>query len=359
MVEAPPEQPTPARRRTRLITLGGTNVQEIGQALKAIWHHKHIWNVTWPSLGSRPFPLERMPDGPEFAELQRFLQRETEKTFPAILRDGEPDVVLLSIGQNVLNDYIVQDGRVIPDFTTPFFLPPGRLNGRPRPNAADFVGQDHRVVTLDAPDYGSLIKQGLYRAYFRILRPLMRRGVRIILHAHVPATQALTTDGLVDDANDLVRRQMAVIDDLTAYARTLPGLEFVEQIPQLNFTSDDAPNGRWAFHPIKDHHAMQAYRIAQMVAPERAEAVLLRYLFDNRQSQLKLRTRALQAEAAHNDAARGERDLWRRLYATDVERQTHERALANIKRSFSWRLTAPLRALSRGWTRKDKKPSEA
>lgn len=345
MADATVHKPSARQGRLRLMTLGGCNVLEIGSTLAGIWDHTHVWNVTWPSLGSKAFPLMRWPDGPEFAELQDFLARETRKTVPATVRAARPGILLLAPAQNVLNDFVVLGDRIMPDFTTGLYLSPRRLDGRPRPRLADFVAPGHRVVTPEAPEYADLVKEGFRRAYKRLLRPLIAKGTRVFIHGHVLATQALTGEGVFDDVSNVTRLQMNLVGQFIAHAMTYPGIELLEQVPGLNFTSDDAPNGRWAFHPIREQYAILAHRLAQRVSPEQAEAVLVRFLFESRRQQLKLREQSLLADSARRQAAEAERKAQER-------RKAAERDLALTKGSLSWRVTAPLRAVRSQWPAK-------
>jgi len=326
--------------RLRLLTLGGCNLLEIGKALAGILDHRHLWNVSWPSMGSEPFTLEHWPDGPEFADLQGFLKRETEKPFDRIIRGAKPDIILLTVGQNVLNDYIVLGGRVIADFTNKLYLDDNRLEGRPRPSPAAFVAPGFSVITIESPEFAALCKGGFRRTYERLLRPLIDAGTKVLVHRHTLATQALTPEGTVDDDYPTIRFQSRLIEDLTAFATSFPGIEEFGQVEELNLTSDDAPNGRWGFHPIQDQYALQAYRLACRFLPDHAEKVLTSFLYRNRMEFLRMRERKMKAIESERAALE-----WR--FAVENERQRVQRELDATHASLSWRITAPLRAVRR------------
>ena len=87
---------------------------------------------------------------------------------------------------------------------------------------------------------------------------------------------------------------------------------------------------------------MQAYGIAKRFDPDQAESVLIRFLVENRQRQLRLREDL--ANANHKLRLAVER-----RHEAEIERQSLERAVSTLQRSVSWRVTAPLRAVRRRW----------
>jgi hypothetical protein len=339
-------EPSPPRRR-RLLTLGGCNALEIAKHLTIAYDHTHIWNVTWPALGSPPFPLIHTPTSPRLSHLGGLIQRETSKSYLDAIARGQFDIILLSAAQNVLNDMVVLGDMCIPDFTALFYLTDEALQGDPRPSIHEFVGNAPRVVTWQDDDFIQVVCAGFSRAYHKVLKPRIDAGATVIIHRHVLATEILTPDGPKADEDPHTARRMALIARLTDFAAGFPGIHILEQIGALNFTSADAIGGKWAFHPIDEQYVCLAMDVARLAGDPIERDILNRFLLERRRFKL-----GLDREIADGLAREADLEAVSKALAFRAAHAEHE--VQAMRRTLSWRVTWPLRAVRRLMRRRTK-----
>lgn len=331
-----------APRRLKLLTIGGCNTLEIGRRLAFAYDHQHFWNVTWPSLASDPFPPIALPPDRFFDVWRPFIQRECDKTAAQQIASGAFDVVLLSDGLQVLNDFVVLGGACIPDFTTERYLTAADLDGAPRPAIRDLVGPEPRLVSWRDPDFGAFISASFERLHDRVLRPAMALGTRFILHNHLLAPAVLTAEGEAAAAEPDFAEMTGLIAAIFARAAAFPGIAALRPSPVLNFTSAAAPYGASMSHPIEEQYVHLAAQLSDLLGDGLATTVYERHLIAAHKAGLA-RQAAHEAEL-HKAAAEVQR-VSRVLEEQARQADAAERACDKMARSVSWRVTAPLRAL--------------
>ena len=335
---ASPEPSSP--RRKRILTLGGCNALEIAKHLTFAYDHTHIWNVTWPSLGSPPFPLIHKPQAATLSHLAGLIHRETTKNFLDTIARGQFDIILMSAAQNVLNDMVVLGEMCIPDFTALFYLTDEALKGEPRPSIHDFAGNAPRVVTWQDEGFLDVVFSGFSRAYHKVLKPRIDAGAKVVIHRHVLATQILTPDGLVADIDEHTARRMELIGAMMDHAAGYPGILILDQVPELNFTSADAIGGKWAFHPIDEQYACLAMDLARLVGDPIDREIMLRFMRAQRVKKL-----ALDVKVADGAAREADLEAVSKSLAFRAAHAEHE--IQAMRRTLSWRVTWPLRVVRR------------
>jgi len=317
---------------------------ETGKRLAWLYDHTHIWNVSWPSLGSPPFPLLREPDEKIFDRIRAFIRREVTKSHFPQIRDGDHDVILTT-AQYTQYDFAVLGKACIPDFTSDVFLTDADLGGAPRPTIADYAGPDVRVLTWRDAEFRTRVVEGFSRAYRRLFEPAMARGAKLVVYNHIISEAEITADGMIPigrpDIPGRIALNAQIVKDVAR-----PELHWITTRPDMSPTSQDAPWGWWQFHPMAEQYVHLAGALARVMGDEVEVELWARHAIAQRQFSLGQRRDLDQARADLEASERAGRISEARIAALEHE-------LKAVRSSTSWRVTAPLRA-ARRWGGKAK-----
>jgi len=336
-----PSVPLPAARRRRLLTLGNTTAYEIGRRLSIGWEHTHIRNASWPSLGGAPMTLRAEMDAPVFQKIRRTAVRECDKTVVQDIRSMHWDVLLMSTAAQVGAAFMVLGEAVIPDFTVPPWLPETLPAGVVRPDIRRFVPEDARRVTWRDGDFLALAKAGFDRAYANALKRRIRAGAHVFVYRQRPAQWVLTPEGIARAETPDAAEADALSAALAEHAATFPGVTVIDTLETLNFTSDDAAGGRGPLNPIDEQFVQVASVVARAMNDPLADDVVAHHLLEMRRERIAVEW------AASGDRRERERDLEAVIRALIERSALLEREMLATKRTLSWRITRPLRAVRR------------
>lgn len=341
-MSAPGEQ-----RRKRLLTIGGCNVLETGKRLAWLYDHTHIWNVSWPSLGSPAFPLIRQPDAAMFDRTRGFIEREVTKSHFPQIRDGDYDVILTTT-QYSHYEFAVLGKACIPDFTSDVFLTEADLAGEQRPSIAEFAGPDVRVITWRDAEFRTRVVEGFSRAYRRLFEPAMARGAKLVVYNHILSETEITPDGFIPIDRPDIPGCLALNAQIVKEVDR-PGLHWITTRQDLSHTSEDAPWGWWQFHPMAEQYVHLAAALARVMGDEVEVELWVRHTTALRRRSLGQRRDLAQARTDLEVSAWKERLAAARGTALEDE-------LKAVRSSTSWRVTAPLRAVGRWARRRSDRP---
>lgn len=326
-------------RRKRLLTLGGCNTLETGKKLAWLYDHDHSWSVTWPSLGSPPFQLTKSLDDPVFDTVRNFVERDGNKSDRDRIAKGKYDIILTT-SQFTHIPFVLSGAACIADFTDPIFLRPEVLGDRVRPNVLDFAGPDARVVTWEDAEYEELVVGGFRTAYETAFLPAIRSGAMVVVYDHVLSLTELKADGEVPIEREGIDRRIALNRSIVEQIQDLPGIKLLATEPAFSATAADAPWGNWEYHPMEEQYVDLAIRLARMAGDDAGREILARHMIAMRKLALG-NSLALQAEAEHRA---GEE---RRAAAAETAARALQADIDAMRRTLSWRVTAPLRAFRR------------
>jgi hypothetical protein len=325
--------------RHHVLTLGNRSTYEIGRRLAIGWRHEHIWHATWPSLGGDPLPLTRNLGDPMFDRIRADARAECNKTIVERIKSAHWDIAVLSTGTHVGTSYAVDGKRCVPDFTQLPWLTDIDLGGARRPRISDFTGGTiHRVDWLD-PGFAALAKAGFDRLYERIFKPGVAAGRKVFVHRQMPARWVMTPKGVERLDVPGLGEMEALSRDLAEHASRFKGVSVIDDLDALNFTSDDATEGRGPLNPIDEQFVYLASRIAHALNDPMEERLFAHHLLETRRERIALEWQAV------GDTRQREHDLEAIVRALIDRSAGLERDILALKRTLSWRITKPLRTV--------------
>lgn len=328
-----------------LLTIGSGAAFEIGRRLAIGWQHENIPHATWPSLGGDALPLTKPLNEPAFDRIRAAAIAEADKSLVTRIKAVPWDIVLMSTGAHVGTTYAVDGARCIPDFTQAPWLSDIDLAGARRPNIGEFAGQGvQRVHWLDA-GFTALAKSGFDRFYERALRKRIAKGGRVFVYRQLPARWALTSKGLERVEVPGIAEMEMLSNALADHAAAFKGVTVMDTPGELNFTSDDAIDGRGPLNAIDEQFVHLASRIAHALGDPLEGRIIDHHLLEMRRERI-----ALEWEAV-GDTRQRERDLEAIVRALIDRSAMLERDILIHKRTLSWRITKPLRIV-RGLVRR-------
>lgn len=139
---------------------------------------------------------------------------------------------------------------------------------------------------------------------------------------------------------DGIEKRIALNRSIVEQIRELPGIKVLETAPAFAATAADAPWGNWEYHPMEEQYVDLAIRLARMAGDDVGHTIAARHMISMRQAALGAR-KALEAESE----ARAEAE--RRAQMAEAGARKAEQELEAFRRTLSWRVTAPLRAVRR------------
>lgn len=274
-----------------------------------------------------------------FARIRGAAEAEADKSFVERIANAPWDVLIMSTGAHVGTSYAVNGSRCIPDFTQPPWLTDLDLAGARRPKIDAFVGEAVRPVYWLDPGFAELAKAGFDRFHERVLRPRIKRGAKVFIYRQMPTSWAITPKGLermeLPDIGETAALSNALADHATRYK----GVAAADTPEALNFTSDDAVEGRGPLNAIDELYVYVANRIARAMSDPLCEQIVSRQFLEMRRERIALEWQAV------GDTRRRERDLEAIVRSLIDRAAMLERDVLTLQRTLSWRITKPLRAV--------------
>jgi len=322
-----------------ILTLGNRAAFEIGRRLAIGWNHDHIWHATWPSLGGDPLPLTQPLSGPAFVRMRAEATAEADKSLIARIAAAPWDVILMPTGVHADTHYAVDGTRCAPDFTELPWLTDIDLAGARRPKMAEFAGGNVRhAFWLDA-GFADIAKAGFARFHEKVLKARVDRGARVVVYRQIPTNWVLTPKGVERKDLPNVGEMRALSNELADFAARLPGVVVVDTPDHLNFTSDEAADGRGMLNAIDELYVEVACRVGRLMGDTIGERIVGHQLLEMRRERIALEWQAV------GDTRQRERDL-ETIVRSLIDRSAMlERDMLALKRTLSWRVTKPLRAV--------------
>jgi hypothetical protein len=319
--------------------MGDHAAYEIGRRLSIGWRHTHVRHATWPSLGGGPIALKTPLSDAMFDRVRSQALAEADKSLLQPIAAAPWDVLVMSTGVHAHTAYAVAGDGCTPDFTQQPWLNDLDLAGSPRPRIEDLAaGPVKRVSWLD-PEFLPLAKAGFDRFYERVLAPRISSGARVIIYRQMPAEWVLTPSGLERLEIPYMAETAALSSALADHAVRHKGVSAIASPGALNFTSDDAVGGRGSLNAIDELYVYLANRIARALSDPLYDRILMHQMLEMRRERVALEWQAV------GDTRQRERDLEAIVRSLIDKSAMLERDIMLLKRTLSWRVTRPLRAV--------------
>lgn len=284
--------------KPKILSLNGCFADEVCKRLSAICDHRHLYRVTIPMLASKRFK-ERNFYYSAHRESSERVNFELSQIYLRQISNFEADLIVFDAVSDLGNLYYQRDGSIITDICSGLFGP-----GYYWPDEFD-ISKWKKLNPRDP---------GYFQFWIESLRMIIDSGIfgkaRIVFLGRYLCETSVAAHNLelqqTDDLpllNEKLDRLYKLIKD------SFPEITFVELSKSIMLTSEDAPSGRWEFHPIietLDYVSQLVLESLSIGTSLRGE--VLRPIFIDRARNRIIEKEAHTRVSAERDAVTAERD---------------------------------------------------